>query len=80
MSPYSALLGKQPSMPLEVAMQLPDASSLNSYQDTVDMFTKIVKTIFLNKNKNIQLTLPLEKNKTWYESLVLFPTESIVWK
>ena len=51
-------------MPFEVVIQLPDAISQNSYQDTVDMFQKIVQTIFVNKNKNIQLTLPLYKHKT----------------
>ena len=50
-------------MSLEVAMQLPDASSSNSYQDTFEMFTKILKSIFLNKNKSIQLTLPLYQNR-----------------
>ena len=41
-------------MPLEVAMQLSDANSKHSYQDTIDMFKKIVQTSFVNENKSIQ--------------------------
>ena len=64
MSPYSTLLGGQPSMPVEVVMQQPAENSINSYQDTVGMFRKIVQTIFVNKNKSIHLTLPLYKKRT----------------
>ena len=49
-------------MPLEVAMQLCDVNSSNYYQDTVDMFRKIVRTIFVKKNKSIQLTHQVYKN------------------
>ena len=31
-------------MPLEVSMQIPDADSKNSYQDHINMFSKIVQT------------------------------------
>ena len=46
-------------MPLEAAIQL----SNFYYQDTVEMFMKIVQTILVNKNKSIKFILPPYKHK-----------------
>ena len=62
MSPFACLTGRRPNLPLDVCIEVTQQTQEWTYNNTVAHFQKIVREVFLNKQKKIQLRAPMWKN------------------
>ena len=62
MSPFSCLTGRRPNLPLDVCLKIPQHAIKWTYDYTVAHLKKIVKEVFLNKQRKTQLRTPMWKN------------------